>query len=337
MDTSQVHVPSNTSTLPERLLDELLTELRSDREHLRTEHRELVKERRSERRWKILFQLLLFGGPVLFGIVYLLFFTSAMGFQWGPFGNVVGVVHIDGAIAPTGPASARRIVPALEKAFTYPNVKAVVLSIDSPGGAAVEAERIYRAIESLRKKHDKPVIAIINNVGASAAYMIAMHTDRVYAAKYSLVGSIGTMIDGWDLHKAMERLDVAQRVYASGHLKSMLNPFLPMSKEADEKAKQLVTEGGAIFVADLKTTRGQPQDGLLTTGSGEIWAGDEAKAIGLVDEIATIDEVIASTWELKTYDFGPNQESFAPWSSAFQGFAQSLADALVARLAPQLH
>ena len=50
MDPSQVHVPSNTSTLPERLLDELLTELRSDREHLRTEHRELVKERRSERR-----------------------------------------------------------------------------------------------------------------------------------------------------------------------------------------------------------------------------------------------------------------------------------------------
>ena len=147
------------------------------------------------------------------------------------------MVHIDGAIAPTGAASAKRIVPALEKAFTYPNVKAVVLSIDSPGGAAVEAERIYRAIESLKKKHDKPVIAIINNVGASAAYMIAMHTDNVYAAKYSLVGSIGTMIDGWDVHRAMERLDVAQRVYASGHLKSMLSPFLPMSKEAEDKAQ----------------------------------------------------------------------------------------------------
>ena len=106
MNQSQVPSLERASTLPERLLDELLTELRSDREHLRTEHRELVKERRSERRWKIFFQLLLFGGPVLFGIVYFLFFTSAMGFQWGPFGNVVGVVHIDGAITPTGPASA---------------------------------------------------------------------------------------------------------------------------------------------------------------------------------------------------------------------------------------
>jgi len=246
------------------------------------------------------------------------------------------VVRIDGAITPTGAASAKRIVPALEKAFTYPNVKAVVLSIDSPGGAAVEAERIYRAIEGLRKRHDKPVIAIINNVGASAAYMIAMHTDKVYAARYSLVGSIGTMIDGWDVHRAMARLEVAQRVYASGHLKSMLSPFLPMSKDAEDKAQALVNQGGATFVADLKATRGTLLKADIDYGSGEIWAGDEAKAIGLVDEIATLDEVIAATWGIKPYDFGPNQESFGPWSSTFQGFAQSLADALVARMSPQL-
>jgi protease-4 len=337
MDHSQTHDPRHPSTLPERLLDELLTELRADRENLRIEHRELVKERRSERRWKTLFQLLLFGGPVLFGIIYLFFFTSAMGFQWGPFGTVVGVVRIDGAITPTGAASAKRIVPAIEKAFTYPNVKAVVLSIDSPGGAAVEAERIYRAVETLKKKHDKPVIAVINNVGASAAYMIAMHTDTVYAAKYSLVGSIGTMIDGWDIHKAMHRLDVSQRVYASGHLKTMLSPFLPMSKEAEAKAKELVDQGGAIFVADLKATRGTLLKPGIDYGSGEIWAGDEAKAIGLVDEIATLDEVIATTWGIKAYDFGPNADSFGPWSSIFQGFARSLADALIARLSPQLH
>src|ERR1700675_3410727 len=100
MEQTEVDAQHHPSTLPERLLDELLTELRSDREHLRTEHRELVRERRSERRWKTIFQILLFGGPVLFGAVYLLFFTSAMGFQWGPFGTVVGVVHIDGVITP---------------------------------------------------------------------------------------------------------------------------------------------------------------------------------------------------------------------------------------------
>jgi protease-4 len=148
MHSSPANASQQAATLPERLLEELLTELRTNREHLRAEHRELAKERRSERRWKTFFQLLLFGGPLLFGVAYLLFFTSAMGFQWGPFGSVVGVVHIDGAITPNGAASAKRIVPVIEKAFTYPNVKAVVVSIDSPGGAAAEAERIYRAIEN---------------------------------------------------------------------------------------------------------------------------------------------------------------------------------------------
>jgi protease-4 len=145
------------------------------------------------------------------------------------------------------------------------------------------------------------------------------------------------MIDGWDVHKAMERLDVSQRVYASGPLKSMLSPFLPMSKEADEKAKQLVNQAGAIFVAELKAARGALLKSTIDYGSGEIWAGDEAKAIGLVDEIATLDEVIATTWGIKAYDFGPNQESFGPWSSTFQGVAQSLTEVLVARFSPQLH
>jgi hypothetical protein len=87
MDPSQVHSPSNTSTLPESLLDELLTELRSDREHLRTEHRELVKERRSERRWKIFFQLLLFSAARFCSARLLPFLHIGHGFPMGTFGQ----------------------------------------------------------------------------------------------------------------------------------------------------------------------------------------------------------------------------------------------------------
>jgi protease-4 len=134
----------------------------------------------------------------------------------------------------------------------------------------------------------------------------------------------------------MERLDVAQRVYASGRFKSMLSPFLPMSSEAEDKARRLAAQGGAIFVADLKATRGASLKPEIEYGSGEIWAGEEAKAIGLIDEIATLDEVIATSWGIKAYDFGPTQETFGPWSSTFHGLAQSLGDALAARLSLQL-
>jgi protease-4 len=76
-------------------------------------------------------------------------------------------------------ASADKIIPALEKVFSNSNVKGVILSIDSPGGAPVESERINNAIVSLKKKYNKPIIAVINNLGAAAAYMVVRISANV--------------------------------------------------------------------------------------------------------------------------------------------------------------
>ena len=322
--------------LTEKLLEELLTELRTERSNMREQHHELVKERKAERRWKTFFQLALIGIPLLGTIAYVIFFTSAMGFQWGPFGSVVGVVRIDGEISAQSVASAKRVVPILEKAFANPSVKAVVLSIDSPGGSPAESERIYTAIENLKRKHQKPVVAVINNMGASAAYMIAIHADKIYAGKYSLVGSIGAIITAWDLHKAIERVDVAQHVYASGQLKSLLNPFAPVSREADAKAKLLVSQVGAAFLDEVKHTRSSSLKANIDYASGEIWSGQEAKDIGLVDGISTLDEVVTTNWGLKSYDFGPSQDTFGPFSASLEGLTQKIADSLASRLVPSL-
>src|SRR3954454_13879367 len=96
--TSNPLIPSPAS-LMEKLFEELLTELRTERSHIREQHHELVNERRSERRWKTFFQLAVLGIPLLATAAYVLFFTSAVGFQWGPFGSVVGIVRIDGEIS----------------------------------------------------------------------------------------------------------------------------------------------------------------------------------------------------------------------------------------------
>lgn len=300
----------------ETILLQLIREMRAQRESLQAEHQQAASERKAERRWRMFFQGIFFAAPLIIGLLYFVFFLTSTGFRLGPFTDVVGVVHIDGQIASGTNASAETIIPALERAFKNTHVKGIVISIDSPGGAPAEAERIYRAIASLKEKHNKPIIAVINNVGASAAYMIAMHADKVVAGKYSLVGSIGAIMAPWDFHRAIAKLDVSQRVYASGKFKAFMNPFTPVPPEADAKAKQLVNQMGQSFVNDLKATRGAFLKADIDYGSGEVWGGVEAKELGLVDTIGTVDEVAASTWGLKTYSFGPHQEGFGAFSAS---------------------
>jgi protease IV len=286
---------------------------------------DLLKERISERRWKLVkrssYVLML-----LFSLIYYLaFVVTSTGWKMMPAGNLLGVVHIDGPIESGGLASADRVIPMLKKAFESRNVKAVALSIDSPGGAPVEAERIYRALDALKLEHKKPVYAFINNMGASAAYMVAIHADRIYAANYSLVGSVGAILSGWDLHKAMERYDVSQRVFASGNLKSMMNPYIAMTTEANAKAQELVKQMGAQFQKDVAAARGTKLQSAIDIATGEVWNGQEAKRIGLVDEIGTIDDVSQQQWQLKVFDLGPGRPQIPFMSALFEDFGRGFA------------
>lgn len=268
---------------------------------------DLLRERRFERRWKWVTRTILIGGSLALSLLYFFVWAPQFGWRVGPIGDVVGVVRIDGEIAQASFASADRVVPALRRAFELPRVKAVVLAIDSPGGSPGEAERIYRAMESLRAEHGKPVVAVISNVGASAAYLIALHCDKIYAGRYSLVGSIGAVLAGWDLHRAAERLEVSQRLYSSGPLKAMLSPFHPATPEADAKAKVLVGDLGQAFVGEVRKHRGTRVSDGTDISTGEVWLGSEAHALGLVDQIGTLEEVIRNDWRLNWYDFGPRR------------------------------
>jgi len=313
----------------EPLLVRLVEEIAAQRKIQEQQLAVTVRREKHDRWWRIAGRVVLIGVPTVLGLFA---YASSAGLQFGPFGDVVGVVHIDGEISATSPASAERVIPALKDAFESENVKQIILAIDSPGGAPVEAERISQAISALRARHPKPVVAAISNIGASAAYMIALHTDKILAGKYSLVGSIGAVIAPWQVNRAMDKLGVSQRVYASGRLKSFLNPFIPVSPEAESKAQELVDRAGGAFLSELVQARGRKLKTGINYGTGEVWSGADAKELGLIDAVGTIDDLTTVKGQ-RAYNFGPRPSGGSLWGRAF---AQALSEYSAARSANQL-
>lgn len=253
----------------------------------------VVEFYRSDRRWTTL-KRIGFATAFVIGIGITLFnFISAHG-RWPLVGDYAAVVNIKGVMEDGGRASADNIIPALSNAFEDSSAKAVILQIDSPGGSPLEAERIYTVMNDLRQKHKKPTIAVINTTGASAAYLVAIHADKIVAGRYSLVGSIGVIISTYNVSRLAERFNVERQNFTSGPLKDFLDPLTPPTEAARKKAQDLVQYGAGQFIAEVKARRGAKLKPGVDVFTGETWLGGEAKHLGLVDELGTLEQVATS-------------------------------------------
>lgn len=285
--------------------------------------KEVLANHRAERRWKLA-RRSLYALSIVVGIAISIRFSFPEAFDLPGGGDKVAIISIKGNILSGAPASADQVVPALRKAFERNDVKGVILRIDSGGGAPSEAERINTAINELKAKHPKPVTAVVETLGASAAYMIALQADQIVAGKYSLVGSIGAVLMNWDVSRALERFDVHRRVFASGELKAALDPFVAATPKANEWAQMMVNQIGLMFSEEVKAKRGAKLKDGLVYNTGEVWNGVQAKEVGLIDVVGTEDTAIAAMGggkKLEPEYFGPDKRRggiFAFFSEAVE-------------------
>lgn len=250
----------------------------------------LQGEQRKTRRWGIFFKTLTF--LYLFVILYLAFF-SADG-ELGAVGDHAAVVEVNGVIAEGEAASAENIIAGLRDAFESESARGVILRINSGGGSPVQSDFVYLEIERLREKHpEKPVYAVIGDIGASGAYYIAAAADQIYASRASLVGSIGVVAGGFGFVEAMDKLGIERRLYTSGEHKAFLDPFKP--EEPGEVAfwKDVLDNTHQLFIERVRQGRG---DKLADADenelfSGLIWTGDQAKPLGLIDDFGSVASV----------------------------------------------
>ncbi|MGB6654717.1 MAG: S49 family peptidase, partial [Xanthobacteraceae bacterium] len=166
---------------------------------------------------------------------------------------------------------------------------AVALAINSPGGSPVQSHLIFRRIRELADEHKRPVIAFVEDAGASGGYMIACAGDEIIADPHSIVGSIGVVGRSFGFDKLIAKIGVERRLYTSGEHKAMLDPFLPENPDDVERLKNLQRHIHEDFIALVKSRRGAklqgPENDLF---SGEYWTGRKAMELGLVDAIGDL-------------------------------------------------
>jgi len=210
---------------------------------------------------------------------------------------VVPVVRMSGAIGFSTPlkpgltlASLARV---LERAFTMRNARAVALAINSPGGSAAQSHLIFLRIRALAEEHKLPVIAFIEDVGASGGYMIACAADEIICDPSSIVGSIGVVAASFGFENLIGKIGVERRVHTSGEKKVMLDPFLPEKSEDVERLKAIQKEIHDRFIALVRERRGSKLDGRETAlFTGEFWTGSRARELGLVDAVGELRGVL---------------------------------------------
>lgn len=203
----------------------------------------------------------------------------------------VAVVRLQGVIASGGRAAALNdtgLAPLIERAFRRGRPRAVALVINSPGGSAAQSSLIAARIRRLADEKKVPVFAFVEDVAASGGYWLATAADEIWADANSIVGSIGVISASFGFHEFIQRHGVERRVHTAGRSKSMLDPFRPEKEEDVVRLKELQEEIHRTFIDQVRRRRqGKlPDDDSLFTG--QVWVGDGARRVGLVDGIGHI-------------------------------------------------
>jgi protease IV len=266
--------PAVASAMPSHGSDEVLKQFALN----------YIKDRRSERRWRIFFRfcwLLLF-----IGVAAAIFNSQHTGSA--PSGPHTALVELRGEISSGGESSAERMVSALQSAFEDTGAVAVVMRVNSPGGSPVQAGIIYDEIRRLKAQHNKKFYVVVEEVCASAAYYIASAADEIYVDKASIVGSIGVLMDSFGFTGLMEKLGIERRLLTAGDNKGFTDPFSPQTEEHKAFIQVLLKDIHQQFITAVQQGRGKRIKQTPEIFSGLFWTGDKAIELGLADKFGNL-------------------------------------------------
>lgn len=290
---------------------------------------DIIDRRRLRRKltfWRVA-ALLLAATAVVAGATWLLRDRLAGG------GDHIAKIRIEGTITED-----EDLIEQIERMTDAPRVKGVIVWINSPGGTTAGGEAIYEAVRRLAE--EKPVVAQVGTLAASAGYMIASAADQIVARQSSIVGSIGVLVQYPDVTGLMETVGVKLEGVKSSPLKAEPSPFTPTTEEGRAMIRALVMDSYDWFVRLVEERRPLTHEEVLKVADGSVFTGRQALQRKLVDALGGEREAVA--WlagkgvdgELPVVEWKPDQKGglFSPLAMAQAVGAVTGLD----RLAPDL-
>jgi protease-4 len=195
-------------------------------------------------------------------------------------GSKIGVIDLDGVIV-----DAEKVDTQLRKFGDDSSVKAIVLHINSPGGGAAASQEIYHEVVRVRAEKHKRIVASVESVGASGAYYIASGCDTIYANDASVVGSIGVIMEWTNYGDLMKWAKLKSVVIHAGELKDAGDPTRDLTPKEEAYFQSLVDNMYGQFVHDVATGRHTTDDKIRPLATGQVWTGQQALPMGLIDKI----------------------------------------------------
>jgi protease-4 len=219
--------------------------------------------------------------------------TLAAGSDSGSAGfgtDSIAVIDVSGVIQ-----DADKVDKQLQKFGDDDSVKAIILHIDSPGGGAAASQEIYHEVLRVRQEKHKKVVASVESVGASGAYYIAAGCDKIYANPASVVGSIGVIMEWTNYGDLLRWAKLKNVTISHGDLKDAGDPTRDLTPKEEAYFQSLVDNMYGQFVHDVAVGRHTSDDKIVPLATGQVWTGQQAQPLGLIDAQGGFREALIDT------------------------------------------
>lgn len=246
----------------------------------------------------------------------------------GDWEKRIALITVNGAIQDVGSGSAwtpveydhQAILAQLESILYDESIQGIVLSVDSPGGGAIESAEVHEKLVQIKEERNIPIYVSMGSMAASGGYYISAPANKIFAHRETITGSIGVIMQSYNFAELAENVGIKFETIKSGAHKDMFSGARDTTEEERAMMQEMINDSYETFVDVVEQGRGMTEAEVKKVADGRILGGSQAIKAGLVDELGGLEDAITA---LRT-DFGLEGAELFQYEAGLGGFTSML-------------